>query len=716
MVKRTLGSISSIRYLPSLELFWMIFRNLNMVDAYWDDELGEVDTGLVKLGSTPIRITNDQIESQNQILQIVNVDETTQDSERNKSSSGSGTGHSGTYILDHGKAVVDASSPCSTTAVCGIPLCRQFWKAGTYDVESTPVSKTQVGSNYLHIHPKFLHSNATSHKWAFGAIAELLDNAVDEIQNGATCVMIDKTLNPRDGSPALLIQDNGSGMSPEAMRQCLSFGFSDKKSDSAIGKYGNGFKTSSMRLGADALVFSRHLVDGNWTQSIGLLSYTFLTQSGYDRIVVPMVHYKYNTMTHKFQSLQPASEEHSNSNLSVLLQWSPYSTEEELLEQCNFGHRGTKIIIYNLWLDDEGKMELDFDSDPEDIRIMWDGESKMKDKSVKSVSENHIANHLRRSLRAYLSILYIKLPETFSIRLRRKVVLYHNLARDLKYHEFISYKAHNGRHGRGGCNEGEVVTTIGFHKDAPNVKVHGFSIYHKRRLILPFLSVVGLGKGRGVVGVLEANYIEPTHNKQDFENTNVYQKLVTRLRQMTYEYWDTHCRAIGCEVPEKARPSSASHALSRSPQTPVGCSKSAPDVTTANDRAALNGHCYDIEPVELFPCLPQGSNDGSDLKRKLPDHPKDRPSKNIRVSPSVANTGSNMLDSIDNRKKMAMMQENKKLKDNCLEYEKVERELNLKVMELKTELKEAQREYAAWFTELQALERVKVERNRYIYV
>ncbi|GJV66834.1 microrchidia 6-like protein isoform X1 [Tanacetum coccineum] len=622
-----------------------------MVGAYWDDELGEVQTGLVQLGSTPIRITNEQLESQNQILQIVNVDETTQEYERMKSSSGSGgTGQSGTYILDQEKPIVDASSPCSTTAVCGKPLCRQFWKAGTYDVESAPVSRTQVGSNHLHIHPKFLHSNATSHKWAFGAIAELLDNAVDEIQNGATFVMIDKTVNTKDGSTALFIQDNGSGMSPEAMRQCLSFGFSDKKSDSAIGKYGNGFKTSSMRLGADVIVFSRHIADGVWTQSIGLLSYTFLTQSGYDRIVVPMVHYRWNPMTFIFESLQPASEEHANSNLSVLLQWSPFSTEEELLKQCeSVRHRGTKIIIYNLWLDDEGKMELDFESDPEDIRIMWDGESKMKDKSVKSVSENHIANHFRHSLRAYLSILYLKLPETFCIRLRGKVVLYHNIATDLKYHEFISYKSHNNRHGRGGRVEGEVVVTIGFHKDAPNVK--------------PFLSVVGLGKGRGIVGVLEANYIEPTHNKQDFENTNVYQKLVTRLRVMTYEYWDMRCRAIGCEVSKKAWPLSASPCSSRSPQIPVGCSKSAPDVTAANNMAALNGHSKAIKPVELVPCLPRGSNDGSDLKRKLPDHPKDRPSKNIRVSPDVANMGSNMLDSEHNRKKMvAVMQENKKLK------------------------------------------------------
>lgn len=73
-------------------------------------------------------------------------------------------------------------------------------------------------------------------------------------------------------------------MDPEAMRQCMSFGFSDKKSKSAIGQCmdngihsticsyyflfiyrficsfpdGNGFKTSTMRLGADVIVFSRH--------------------------------------------------------------------------------------------------------------------------------------------------------------------------------------------------------------------------------------------------------------------------------------------------------------------------------------------------------------------------------------------------------------------------------------------------------------------------
>lgn len=35
--------------------------------------------------------------------------------------------------------------------------------------------------DHVRVHPRFLHSNATSHKWALGAFAELLDNALDEV-------------------------------------------------------------------------------------------------------------------------------------------------------------------------------------------------------------------------------------------------------------------------------------------------------------------------------------------------------------------------------------------------------------------------------------------------------------------------------------------------------------------------------------------------------
>ncbi|KAF2584219.1 hypothetical protein F2Q70_00033857 [Brassica cretica] len=61
--------------------------------------------------------------------------------------------------------------------------CRSFWKAGDNFVIPKAVTPTAPGMlEHARVHPKFLHSNATSHKWAFGAIAELLDNAVDEFE------------------------------------------------------------------------------------------------------------------------------------------------------------------------------------------------------------------------------------------------------------------------------------------------------------------------------------------------------------------------------------------------------------------------------------------------------------------------------------------------------------------------------------------------------
>jgi hypothetical protein len=38
-------------------------------------------------------------------------------------------------------------------------------------------------------------------------------------------------------------------------------------------------------------------------------------------------------------------------------------------------------------------------------------------------------------------------------------------------------------------------------------------------------------------GVLEANFVEPAHDKQGFEKTTVLTRLETRLLQMQKAYW-----------------------------------------------------------------------------------------------------------------------------------------------------------------------------------
>ncbi|PPR81854.1 hypothetical protein GOBAR_AA38860 [Gossypium barbadense] len=511
---------------------------LDVVDLSSDDELGEVDLKPVKL--EPGTIGSMIQQQQNHSVQPVKLFSSKtqarkQASEENKSSNNAlSTGQSSTSVLEQCQSPGDDTGVCSTSAVSPAPICRQFWKAGSY--EGGLGSKVTL------------------------QVAELLDNAIDEVNFNLICwwsisvLFSDKTSNPRDGSPALLVQDDGGGMDPEAIRRCMSFGFSDKKSKSAIGQYGNGFKTSSMRLGADVIVFSRHLDDRSLTQSIGLLSYSFLTRTCHDRIVVPMVDYELNLSSGTLDVLH--GREHFASNLSILLKWSPFSTEAELLKQFDdIGSHGTKIIIYNLWLNNDGNSELDFDSDEKDICISGDTKKVDTIPAWKAVNEQLIARRYHHSLRVYLSILYLRIPETFRIILRGEIVEHHNIADDLKYIEYILYKPQSV-----GSVEGAVVSTIGFLKEAPRVNIHGFCVYHKNRLILPFWQVVSYSdsRGRGVVGVLEANFVEPTHNKQDFERTSLFQKLEGRLKEMTWEYWDYHCGLIGYQIRKKSQPP-ASH-------------------------------------------------------------------------------------------------------------------------------------------------------------
>ncbi|CAL8988810.1 unnamed protein product [Prunus brigantina] len=388
--------------------------------------------------------------------------------------------------------------------------------------------------------PSFFIPTATAHKWAFGAIAELLDNAVDEVQNGATFVRVDKIDVVKDNSPALLFQDDGGGMDPEGMRKCMSLGYSTKKANTTIGQYGNGFKTSTMRLGADVIVFSRAIRAGKATQSVGLLSYTFLRRTGQDDVIVPMI--DFDISGNWVEPITYGSQDDWTSNLKTILEWSPFASKEDLMLQFEeIGAHGTRIVIYNLWLNDEGIYELSFDDDDEDIRLR-DEAAGGKSTKVQQKIQSHISYRMRYSLRAYASILYLRTFTNFKIVLRGKPIQQYHIKDDLKYLEVKTYRPQITT-----LNEVIVETTIGFIKEAPDLAVTGFNLYHKNRLIRPFWKVTadGSSKGNGVVGILEANFIEPAHDKQDFERSSLFFRLETRLKQMVNEYWKTNCHFVG---------------------------------------------------------------------------------------------------------------------------------------------------------------------------
>lgn len=429
--------------------------------------------------------------------------------------------------------------------------CKQFWKAGDY--EGAPGGNWDLSSggfDHVRVHPKFLHSNATSHKWALGAFAELLDNALDEVASGATYVNVDMLEDKEEGNRMLLIEDNGGGMDPEKMRQCMSLGYSAKsKLANTIGQYGNGFKTSTMRLGADVIVFSRCPGKNGKspTQSIGLLSYTFLRSTGKEDIVVPMLDYERRDT--EWNKIVRSSLSDWDKNVKTIIQWSPFSSEEDLLRQfALMNDHGTRIIIYNLWEDDQGMLELDFDADPHDIQLRG---VNRDEKNIKMAAQFPNSRHFltyKHSLRSYASILYLRIPPSFRIILRGSDVEHHNVVNDMMQTEQITYRPQYGADSYVTDSNMSAVVVLGFVKDAKHhVDVQGFNVYHKNRLIKPFWRIWNAtgSDGRGVIGVLEANFVEPAHDKQGFERTTVLSRLETRLIQMQKIYWNTNCHKIG---------------------------------------------------------------------------------------------------------------------------------------------------------------------------
>ncbi|KAI3796215.1 hypothetical protein L1987_38881 [Smallanthus sonchifolius] len=291
-------------------------------------------------------------------------------------------------------------------------MCKQFWKAGDFE---GPVNNNQSISNlggmdHLRVHPRFLHSNATSHKWALGAFAELLDNSLDEVHTGATYVNVDVLNNEIDTSNMmLLVEDNGGGMTPDKMRRCMSLGYSihfEKRGE----EWGMMAKSSHV----------------DWER-----------------------------------------------NKETIVHWSPYSSEEHLLQQ------------------------------------------------------------------SYAAILYLNIPNGFRIILRGKDVSHHNIIDDMMLAQKVMYKPTADGTKKNDQNQMSSEVTLGFVKDAKNhIDVQGFN---------PFWRVWNAAgsDGRGVIGMLEANFVEPAHDKQEFERTSVLSRLENRLVVIQKKYWSTNCQEIG---------------------------------------------------------------------------------------------------------------------------------------------------------------------------
>nr|KAI8758112.1 MORC family CW-type zinc finger protein 3-like [Biomphalaria glabrata] len=370
------------------------------------------------------------------------------------------------------------------------------------------------------VSPAFLHANSTSHTWVFSAFAELIDNAYDP-DVSASELLIDQ-IDIRD-TPSLIFLDNGAGMDRDHLLKMLSFGFCEKDiyerqgSHQPIGHYGNGFKSGSMRIGLDALVFTR----SQRSACIGFLSQTYLKAIQTDCVVVPILEY------------QRIKSQESRNNLNAILQYSVFKYEEELkaeLSALEGSKTGTKIIISNLKRLQDGTYELDFSSDPTDIRCPEAHEIDLT--SVYHRPVQHNASEYKSSLREYCSILFLRPRMKITIRgVRVKSKL---VSKSLSNTEIDMYKPT--------WLSRPVKIIFGFTCETEKSEDYGMMLYHRNRLIKAY-EKVGYQKqpnelGIGVVGVAQVDFLQPIHNKQDFNKDEKFNSVMAAFALKLNEYWN----------------------------------------------------------------------------------------------------------------------------------------------------------------------------------
>ncbi|XP_013093862.2 MORC family CW-type zinc finger protein 3-like isoform X1 [Biomphalaria glabrata] len=387
-------------------------------------------------------------------------------------------------------------------------------------------SHNSEGILFSKISRKFLHSNSTSHVWAFGAFAELIDNAYDPDAQ-ASQIHIDRRVI--DEKTCLQFLDDGAGMNKEKLLEMLSFGycekdeFNDTDNHRPVGLYGNGFKSGSMRLGKDAIVFTRR----RDTACIGLLSQTYLDDIKSDSVIVPILEYSASK-----DSLR-RSRDVSENNVDAILRYSPFKSENELQEELNSLKEfttGTKIIIYNLKKLQDGREELDFDSDRSDILCPV---SYLRDTSdADSRPVQYIPNY-KKSLREYCSILY--LCPKMKIKIQNEWVKSRYISKTLHNTERQLYRPNWLEE-----NRKSVMIILGQSCEIDSKENYGFLLYHKNRLIKPYLKIgcqkQANEKGVGIIGVAELDFLIPTHNKQDFVRDEHYNTVLNTLSSRLNTY------------------------------------------------------------------------------------------------------------------------------------------------------------------------------------
>ncbi|XP_075907998.1 ATPase MORC2-like isoform X2 [Petromyzon marinus] len=243
-------------------------------------------------------------------------------------------------------------------------------------------------------------------------MAEMVDNARDAEASRMNIFSVDGDFR---GGYILCFLDNGHGMSPSDLANVMKFGKSTKRNAAHIGRYGNGLKSGTMRIGRDMIILTKQAA----TMSCLLLSRTFHEEEKIEEVIIPLPSWRNDNMEVILSNAQRYQTE-----MDIIFRYSPFKSQEILEQHFKkiHGSSGTLVMVYNLMLMDDGESELDITSDPRDILM-------------RGVHRDLSTPPERVSFRTYLAILYLK-PHMRLYLQHQKVItkrLDHDLYRPCMY-------------------------------------------------------------------------------------------------------------------------------------------------------------------------------------------------------------------------------------------------------------------------------------------
>ena len=432
--------------------------------------------------------------------------------------------------------------------------------SAAFSSSTSSSSPSTSSSGAATVHADYLGTLAQSHSdFLFGGFAELLHNAVD---SGATDVRIEVVERSKGkfASDTLEVRDNGCGMSRAELERMMRFGKERQVSgEDVAGKYGIGFKSGTARLSHYATVVTRRLpLSGRQSQTtaastsdesslyfVSLLNPNCADSEG--NLLAPLMVIDADTA----KVVDDASR-----RAQLLIQ--QHTEVDPVRWVMTFAHpdnrtHGTSIYLQSLKGERSARALDNAAADEIEWLILAEQHDIQHARGVKfqrTREAQQLAEIIRMdfSLRAYMEVMYLRVPSTVRFTLLGKQVDTCSLLEGA--HEFQRHHTyallppqHITVAGRADTDTATSVLHMGYSAELHRDALCGVHIYWHNILIESFLHV-GYDRvssdDHGFLGLLELRDdwgIHPLNHKQGFPKSSPRYAL---LKERVADVWRRH--------------------------------------------------------------------------------------------------------------------------------------------------------------------------------